>query len=347
MKAGKRNWPMWVLCVCLIAFLLGACGGQGASENEEADEPEAVALDVSSELDQLYVNEEFMLEMLINDDCIVTQDGSLLGIESAAGNALMTISLFPGIQNLSAAGEVARYLVANSFEDVTISELSDGNLFGARAKTLTYDAGTGEDSMSGVEGAAVVNQSLYVLNVIFMEAVTDNEGDLMLNLMDSINIVRPAQVDSEAKTAVYETHYPEAQPAPQSRNTVTEWEYLPYYYYSWWDSADGYGDYPEWYFEPDWDYYSDPGDYWDWGWDDDSDWWFYDEYGDYYDYDYYQDYDDYWGSYDPWSDPGDYYDSDYYDSDSYGSYYDSSDGYDYDSGSYDYDSSSYYSSSSY
>jgi hypothetical protein len=325
-----------ILCLFLAAFTFGACDDnepEAAPADEAATEEEAwtPSAEINPIVDQVYTNENFMIEMLVNDSCVIQENGANLVVTTVPNHIALIVSIIPGIQNLAAAAELAKSTVMSSIPDVAIGEAEDANFFGARSKMYGYQA---SDGTAGYEIASIINQTCYFINIMIdgaaVEAgeMTEDEFNLIMNVLTSVNILRPTQVEPEAQTAVYETHYPQVPPAPQTQKTtkpVSEWSSLPYAYYSWWgDPGDYYSSFPYWYYEPDWDYYSDPGDYWDWGWDDDSDWWFYDEYGDYYGYDYYQDYDDYWDDYDPWSDPGDGYDewsdSGDYSDDGYGDY---------------------------
>jgi DNA-directed RNA polymerase subunit beta' len=304
-----RRVAVVAFCVVFAVFGFAGCGGK-----EKAVEPVG---ELTSELSQYYVNENFMVEMLVNEYCTIRENGANLTISMTDGHAGIVLSLLPGIQNLSAAGELSMVAVQNAFQGVEISGISDANLFGARAKKCEYQL-VGEDGnieLMGIEAAGIVNQSCYFLNVMMEPGMSEAEGALIVGVFSSMNVLRPSLVDQGEKEAVYTSHYQEqldskaVKRAPQAKaKAVNEWKYLPYYYYSGWGDPGDYAYCEQWYFEPDWDYYSDPGDYWDWGWDEDSEWWFYDEYSDYYDYDYYQDYDDYWDDYDPYSDYGDTYD---------------------------------------
>jgi len=311
-----------LLCVILALLGLAACGGGNSAEEDTSSAP---ASELTADLDQYYANENFMLEMLVNDFCVINEDGKNLTISTADGNAAIVVSIIPGIQNLSATGELVSAVVQNAFAGAEVSDIKDANLFGARAKSCDYQVAdeNGEVSLMGIEAAGIVNQTCYFLNVLMQPGMSQAEGDLIVNVFSSMNVLRPTQVDQTAKEAVYASQYQSQLDSKAVKTStkskakpVNNWSSLPYAFYSWYGDPGDYGGYPAWYFEPDWDYYSDPGDYWDWGWDDGSDWWFYNEYGDYYDYDYYSNYDDYWADYDPWSDPGDTWDYGYGDMDS-------------------------------
>jgi len=352
MKRTSSKNLVAVLAMLLCLMALTACG-KGAKET---------AGSVSEVADQYYLNDKLMIEMLINNDVTVKDaaDGFVIGTKT--GKTSMSVNFRPGIQNLNAAGDMLRDAVKQAHPKAQLEEMQDSSLFGVRAKScrFAFAADKEGETFKGTAAAAIVNQSFYNLILIIDPQASQNEIQLMNKVMASINILRPAAVDEGSKTAKYESQYQEkiqkkeVKPAPKSsKKQVSEWDMLPYAYYSWWSDPGDYYDYPSWYFEPDWDYYGDYDYYWDWGWDSD-DWWFYDEYGDYYDWDYYQDFDDYWynyeydwddydyydwwdddgwwDDYDPWSDPGDYYDEyDYYD------YYD-----DYDFDVYDSDPGDYY-----
>ena len=345
-----RKLTAFLLALSFIAAMTG-CGSEPANNTSESTStsvvstPEPVQEQTAEDsenlpvsLDQYYVNENFMIEMLVNENCVIQEDGQTLAITTSDCHAALVLSIIPGIQNLSAAGELSLSTVQKIFPGATISGMTDGNLFGVRSKIHNYETAddNGNVTLIGLEAAAIVNQSCYFLNVMMETEMTPTEGELIVGVFTSMNVLSPQQVDQNLAEAAYTSHYQEqldtkvVKPAKQStQKPVKQWRSLPYDFYSWYGDPGDYGVYPDWYFEPDWNYYSDPGDYWDWGWDDENDWWFYDEYDYYYDYDSYSEYDDYWEGYDPWSDPGDYYDDSYDDSydDYYDDYYD--DGYDY------------------
>jgi hypothetical protein len=335
------------LAALFVASAFTGCGDKASPQLEESSQPSILspseppsdapqsaqeppaATDTVTTVDQYYANENFMVEMLINDSCVVEENGSNLMISTSEGHAAVILSLIPGIQNLSAAAEMASQTVQNAISGAALGEATDGNLFGARAKLVSYEVADegGNVTLMGLEAAAIVNQSCYLLNMMMDSETTGAEADLIVNVFDSMNILRPAGVDQDTKQATYTSHYQDLLDAttvtPSIRSDsqpVDSWSSLPYDYYSWLGDAGDYGDYPDWYYEPDWDYYADEEYYWDWGWDDSDNWTFYDEYSDYYSYDYYQEYDDYWDGYDPWSDPGDYSEGygDYFEEEYYG-----------------------------
>ena len=335
------------LALLLVTSLLAGCGDSASSQPQASSRPpasqekpasqsqaassasesapEPPGDSIAATVDQYYANDNFMIEMLLSDSCVVEENGSNLMISTSEGHAAVILSLIPGIQNLSAAAALATQTIQNGIPGSALGEVMDGNLFGARAKLVSYEVadGSGNITLMGLEAAAIVNQSCYFLNMMMEPGMSDAEGELISTVFGSMNVLRPAQVNQNTKKAVYTSHYQQLLDSQTVRRSsqiksqpVSEWSSLPYDYYSWLGDSGDYGDYPAWYYEPDWDYYSDPGDYWDWGWDDSEDWAFYDEYADYYSYDYYQGYDDYWDDYDPWSDPGDteaygYWDDDY------------------------------------
>ncbi|MDR1589314.1 MAG: hypothetical protein LBS51_03895 [Oscillospiraceae bacterium] len=364
-----------VLAMLLMASLvlsLAACGGKdgesvsdkatitaevspngentrsGDGNGEPVSDEMTTAAEVNPNVDSLFQYQPLLLEMLVNEDVVIETEDDGITLTSSAGNAGINITMFPGVQNLGKVVELIPGIIESQW-GVSDAEITDGYLFGAKAKRatsafVTADGATGVGSVS----AAIANQSLYLLTLMFADQMSPSEGELFINLVASLNVLVPKEVDQTAKTAKYETKYPTAPPAPQTAEVkstpATQWEYLPYYYYS--DP----GDYlPDYFYEPDYNYWSDPGDYWSWGWDDDSDWYFYDEYSDYYEYEYYESYDDYYDEdwYDYYSDYDPYDEYDYYDEylteeygygEDYADYYDS---YDEASGTY-FDSGDYY-----
>ncbi|TCL57475.1 hypothetical protein EDD76_1089 [Kineothrix alysoides] len=339
MKRKKETLLLWMTVGTLLLF--AGCGDSAAEAKaavlEETAEVEAKGLEVaaesiSTEVTELYQSQNLMLEMLVNEDCVIEDTGDSITVSSPNGMAYVGVSFVPGIQNLGeTATLIPQILEANN---AVPEEVKDGVLFGARAKHCLYSMVDEERSeIQGLFATAIVNSSLYMMDAAFAPECTDNDISLITNVFSSINVLAPKSVDTGKKTAVYETKYPNAAPAKAAQKTyvpVAEWVYPPYYYYSWYSDFD-YTMYDSIFYEPDWDYYLDDG-WWSWDWDDAGDWSFYDEYGDWYAEDYYDNY-DYYYDYDPYSDPGDYYD--YYDYDPYSDPGDYSDDVDYYDG-YDY-----------
>ena len=355
MKRKKMTLLLWMTVGILLLF--AGCGNsQPEPEAEaavieesaetvteeaaetEAEEPAAETASISTEVAELYQSQKLMLEMLVNENCVIEDTGDSISVSSPDGMAYVGVSFVPGIQNLGeTATLIPQILEANN---AVSEEIMDGVLFGARAKHCVYSMEDEEGNpVQGIFATAIINSSLYMMDVAFAPECTDEDASLIVNVFSSMNVLTPTSVDAQAKTAVYQTKYPDAAPAKAAEKTyvpVVEWVYPPYYYYSWYSDYD-YPMYDSAFYEPDWDYYLDGG-WWSWDWDDEDYWGFYDEYGDWYSEDYY-DYYDYYYDYDPYSDPGDYYDY-YYD---YDPYSDPGDYYDYDPYSdpgdyYDYDS---------
>ncbi len=354
-----------MLCTFIIIVLmltLAGCGKEKAekvtkqlvTDEETNQETEAVGGNTPI-LDQYYLNDKFMIEMLINDDITIEETESGIILSGKSEQAMMAITISPGIQNLEAAGEISRAMVSANFSEAVMRDTTDTYLFGARAKNIRFEAVSEEGvKIVGLSSGAIVNQSYYNMLVLFEETAPDIEMATISTLFPTINVLQPTSVNKESKNAVYKSLYQESvssnklKTSPKSsQKSVSEWNELPYSYYSWWGDAGDYGSVPSWYFEPDWDYYSYYDNYWDWGWDDDDDWWFYVTYSDFYDYDYYAGQDDYWAEYeynwgtaglgfedadyyDSWSDPGDGYDawSDPGDTGDYDAWSDAGDGYD-------------------
>ncbi|MDR1530589.1 MAG: hypothetical protein LBS62_00100 [Clostridiales bacterium] len=305
-----------------------------------------IAVASSTEVDpivnSLFQYQPLLLEFLVNDDLVIEPETNGLTISTESGNALCSIVLTPGVQNLGKTVEFIPERIESTL-GITGAEITDGYMFGAKAKRSTVQFSL-DDGLSGILSIteAIINQSLYEMILIFSEDLSESEAELFLNLIASMNVLSPKNVDKTVKTATYESKYAKVPPAKQTAQIeyvpVTEWVYLPYYYYS--DPGDYYD--PAFY-EPDYNYWSDSDDYWSWGWDDEYDWYFYDEYDYWYDYDYYTDYDyyydddwyDYYSEYDPYDEYyyyDDYLTEEYGYGDDFAEYYDSFDDYDY----YDY-----------
>ena len=308
---GKGKHILLLLLVGMLLLSVG-CGKKDVdaegvesltTENAETNAESGV---VSTEVSELYQSQSLMMEMLVNEDCVIEDNGDTIMVRTPDGLTQVGISFIPGIQNLEATAALIP-IVLESFNAVP-EEIEDGVIFGERAKHCTYSLPDGEGgSTEGFFATVIVNSSLYLLDVEFAMGCTDEDVALITNVFHSVNILKPTSVNQETKTATYETKYPEAKPAKSAKKTykpVVEWVYLPYHYYAW-DSDFDYSDYDSIFYEPDWNYYSD-GNWWSWSWDEDESWGFYDAYGDWYSEDYYSYYDDYY-DYDPYSDPGDYY----------------------------------------
>ena len=323
------------------------------SETDEIpDEVPIENVDVSPDLNEIYTNENYMLEMLINKDCLVVEDDGILTIydliNGDIGNIRIQLTFIPGVQNLSAVTDLLVDTTSQTYENSIVDEVTEGSILGAKANIFSYAVPIGDDdAMGGISGVSIINQSAYFLEAMFTSDASDTEHNLLLNLIRSMNILQPVMVDEATKTATYESKYTTEKAASGTQTqTVSSWNHLPYYYYAWYGDLDRGDLFDELYYQPDYDYYSSYDYYWDWGWDDSDYWYFYDDYYDYYDYDAYSYYDDYdyydydWSEYyNEYSDPGDYYYEDDYDYDDY-DYYDYYDYDDYDY--YDYDDYDYY-----
>lgn len=352
-----KNKRVTALLISVLGiFLLFSGCGESKSETTDMEAvvieesmSEKTGADISStQVSELYQSQSLMMEMLVNDSCVIEDTGDTIVISTPDGLASVSVSFMPGIQNLGMAAElIPQVLIASG---VYPGEVKEGILFGARANHCTFFAPEEEASAEVIDTAAtqetgevqgaetggygifatsIINSSLYMVSVGFEAGCTDEDAELILNVFSSMNVLKPVTVDVSTKEATYQTKYPEAKPAKATKKTyqpVTEWIYPPYYYYGWYSDFD-YSVYPSMFYEPDWDYYLD-GAWWSWDWDDSGYWGFYDEYSDWYAESYYNGY-DYYYDYDPYSDPGDYYDY-YYDYDPYsdpGDYYDDYDPY--------------------
>ncbi|MDD3415892.1 MAG: hypothetical protein PHY47_18115 [Lachnospiraceae bacterium] len=330
-KAGAT-----LLCMCLCIATCTSCGTKNkipadADALSTLEDPAPSTTEsVSTVLDKYYANDKFMIEMLVNEDVIIKENDGNITFTTAEDHAGIVISMIPGVQNLTAAGELCNSTVLNAFPGAQTGEMEDAYLFGARAKFLEYSVSQEDCSFMGIEATAIINQSCYFMNTVFYEGISKDEGKLIVDMFKTMNVLQPTNVDSGAQKAEYTSIYAEQlktqqiKPSKQTKvQSAEQLEYLPYYYYSWYgDPGDSFD---AWYYEPDWDYYKDSSDYWSWGWDNSENWSFYDEYDDFYAWDTYQEYQDYYGD-----DYAEYYDwsyesNDYEFSDS-GDYYD--DGYD-------------------
>jgi hypothetical protein len=296
--------------------------------SEESDSDNSASGSVSSTLDTKYVSKDYMLTTLVNSDCTITEDTD--GLSFSTTNTLVNISVTPGVQNLSKAAVNMQSLVPSYFTDGQAGEISDGYLFGYRAKLFMMSCTYNDMQCNGMMVLSVINQSLYMMTVVIDEQATTDEFELMKNVISSIVVLAPLSVDSETHTAQYSDPYEDYTNfySDYDYYDISFWYYLPYEYYAWCDV-----DYSAWsdetLFEPDWNYYPDENDYWDWGWDTEDDWIFYDDYYAYYEQDYYETQVDYYYDYDEYYDV---WDSDFGDYDIYVDY--SDDGY-YDDGSDD------------
>ncbi len=88
----------------------------------------------------------------------------------------IVISIIPGIQNLAAAGELTKSVVASTYEGAATGEIEDGFLFGARAKLIEYVVADDEAPFMGIHAASIVNQSCYFMNAMFYEGIMHGLG---------------------------------------------------------------------------------------------------------------------------------------------------------------------------
>ena len=297
-------------------------------------------------VDKKFVSRNYMLTTLVNSDTTIKEDQSVLSFTTQ--NAAVNICLEPGVQNLAESAKYFQSAIPTHYTDGQAGDISDGYLFGYRAKLMLFSCTYNGTPCEGLMALCVANQSLYSMSFIINGLTSDDEFELMKQIISNILLLAPTSVDSGAHTAQYTDPYSNYEYYDDGADyyDIEEWYFLPYECYAWFEVD--YSAYDETLFAPDWDYYADDSTYWDWGWDASDEWYFYDTYEDYYDIetyeteeDYYTDYD--YDSYDVWaSEDFDYYDDGSYDDGSYddGSYDDGS----YDDGSYDdgsYDDGSY------
>ena len=326
----KRRLFCLILILALLLSTITGCGvkstqkdaSAAASPSPAAESPANVsAAPLAMAITELYQSQPLMLEMLVSESCMIAEENDILVVTTPQGRAVVAVSFIPGIQNLGATAELIPAILQETY-GAQVSAVTDGNLFGARAERCTYSYTAKDGTQTqGLFAASVVNQSLYMLDASFKTGCTDEEAALIINVFSSMNVLQPKAVDTSSKTAEYESRYPNVKPANAAQKTyipVSDWYYLPYYYYAW-NSDTDWTVYDPYFYEPDWDYYDD-GTWWSWGRDDSSDWGFYDEYSDWYDEAYYDAYYDYHSDYDPWSDPGDNNDE-WSDPGDYGYYY--------------------------
>ncbi len=306
----KQKILAFGLSAALCITLLCGCGQTGAASSasgKASSSPTAqVSAKVGSSVTELYQSQPLMMEMLVNEDCVISEKNDVLTISTKDAFAFIQVSFVPGIQNLTSTAALIPEILKSTY-GAAAEKVTEGNLFGARANRCNYSyTDQSGKQAAGIFAASIVNQSLYLMNASFMEGCTDADAKLIADVLSTMNVLQPQTVDTTAKKATYQSRYPDAKPAKAAQTNyvpVTEWVYLPYYYYAW-SADDDWDVYDSSYYEPDWDYYSD-GDWWSWAWDSYDDWGFYDEYGDWYAEDFYDSYDDYYADYDPWSDPGD------------------------------------------
>jgi len=295
-----------MLVLSMMLLFLGGCGGSGkapASSNAAAGE-------VNTSLDSKYVSKDYMVTMLLNADCVVKEDKKAIVIATPSEKSMVVLKLYPGVQNLAAAANNVQAGILSNYENGQAGQISDGYMFGQRAKLVPFTCTNQGTPVEGLATATIANQSLYTLTVVFDSKVSQSERDLVQNVIDSMKVIVPEKVDQKTKKAVYKDPYAQYTVYYGEHYDwyeINEWDVLPYYYYAWWD-----GDYSAWndpaYFQPDYDYYADDTGYWSWGWDEEDEWAFYSTYADYYDYAYYEELPDYSEdfsydeAYDPWTD---------------------------------------------
>ena len=293
-----------MLLLGMVMTSFAGCGGSAKA----AQSPNAAEGEVNTTLDSKYVSKDYMIAMKVNADCIVEEDKEAITIKTPSMKSLLVLKIYPGVQNLQASANNLAASIATNYTDGQAGQMTDGFMFGQRAKLVPFTCTSDGETFVGLSVATIANQSLYTLTVIFDGEVSESDLTLMQNVISGMVVLQPDVVDPATKKAAYKDPYPELDVYYGEYfdwYDIAAWEYLPYEYYAWWD-----GDYSAWddafYFEPDYNYYDDGSFYWSWGWDEEADWIFYDAYADYYDMAYYEAlnsyYDDWDDEYDPWSD---------------------------------------------
>ncbi len=272
---------------------------------------------LSSKVDQKFVNKDFMVTGLVNTDCSMAVDENGLSISVPSGNAAIFVSVTPGIQNATrAASSLQDYVTANYSQEGTGGTYT-GTVFGYNATVIPFTTNLDNQIVNGFASVFIANQSLYRVSFLYYSTASQNELDLMSKVFPSIQIIKPVKVDNSSKKAVYTDPYAgykvydpylyyyisgamayedylAAFEDYYSYFDLAMWDAMPYDFYSWYDGT--YDGYTEEDFIADYNYYDDE-DYWNWGWDDDTDWTFYDAYQDYYDAAYYSELEDYYATY--------------------------------------------------
>ncbi len=310
----KRSSKFRIIAIVLSILLL-VMAGCGAPEKDAATATAPLAPSAtieapskSAELNQQYFNQQLMLEMLVNDSCEVTYNNNIVTVLSPRADGShaiqINISCLPGVQNLAHGAQAMAEAVTRTYGESEVPvEPFAGYLMGGRAVIFTFSGMLDDQLIGGVCGVGVMNQSLYVAEGIFTHDATQEEINLLSDLMVGLNVIQPVAVDAESKKAQYQPKHVGKKKARQSSDPPEDWAYLPYYYYGeWWetDSVDLMKSamYDPYFYEPDWDYYSGTNAYWSWEWDDADDWAFADDYGSYYDTSAYEASEDYYENYD-------------------------------------------------
>lgn len=340
----KKNLLALLLVIQMLIVLVTGCGSKtpsapsspsssststsvsSSSNSSSPDAESATSADdtgaVSGIVDTKFVSKNYMLTTLTNKDCTITEADS--GLTFNTQNAILYITLIPGVQNLTSATSYMQSLVPTYFTDGQAGDITDGYLFGYRAKLYQFSCTTDSTPCEGLTVVSIINQSLYTLNLLITDQTTEEEFALMQNIISGMVVLQPTAVDNTAHTATYTDPYANYTTYYDDIDyyDIATWYYLPYECYSWCEI-----DYSTWsdvtLFEPDWNYYSTEDTYWDWSWDSEEDWVFYDDYSEYYEEEYYEAQEDYYSdydyeSYDVWQEEDfSYYDDSSYDDDSY------------------------------
>jgi len=308
---NKKSIIAGLLILQLLLLLFTGCGAGGDSGSSQSDTPANVSDDNNAEeLDAddssseaapaniKFVSKNYMLTTLTSKDCTISEDES--GLNFYTDNSVINISITPGIQNLSSAATYMQASVPTYFPEGQASDISDGYLFGYRAKMIGFSCTMDDTPCEGLLVLSIINQSLYMMSILVNDQTTPEEFELMQATISNMVVLSPSAVDSTTHQASYYDPYADYTDyyAYEDYYDISSWYYLPYAYYAWCQL-----DYSAWsdmtLFEPDWDYYSDESLYWTWGWDETDDWVFYDEYYDYYEETYYEEQTDYYEDFNP------------------------------------------------
>jgi len=302
----KRRFIACILALQMLLLLFAGCGSSSAGADSQSEEETNVsdntvagaAAAVAVNADVKFVSKDYMLTTLTTSDTNITEDET--GLNFFTDNSVINISITPGIQNLTSISTYMQASIPSFFTDGQAGEVSDGYLFGYRAKLIDFTCTVDGTPCEGMMALSIINQSLYMMSLIINEKTTPEEFALMQATLSNMVILSPTSVDSTTHQATYTDPYANYTNyySEDDYYDISAWYYLPYEYYAWYQL-----DYSTWtdttLFEPDWDYYSDENTYWTWGWDSKNDWVFYDDYNEYYNEAYYEAQTDYYEDYEP------------------------------------------------
>lgn len=261
-----------VIIVILIVFTLLARGGK---ESYEAD--------------KRLISQKLLFETLVNERCEVSGESpGLYSIKLPSGEGEISVKVFPGVQNQEKASNHIAETTKTNY-NATIAFMEEPEIAGGKGAGFTAEWKDEETQYTRESWCLFENQSLYHIYSTYQNTISEEEKELMSEVIENIRILSPEMVDGENKTATYKENFPDAEvfAGSEFQEKANALKELPYVYYGgWWNKEifadEGWDVYESENSMPSFYLYANTSMYWNWGWDTSIEWDFYVNYGEYY-----------------------------------------------------------------